>query len=123
MEQREVMQNVVGILTEALEMRRQVREHPDRQASLTGAVSALLVETLPRIHLPADASGHAAADAVVEELGPAIASIANCFAFAFVQLAEVHDEGRTDTSAAEVLRRISLRFASGTGSGSGTGTD
>ncbi|MFJ8782696.1 MULTISPECIES: hypothetical protein [unclassified Streptomyces] len=113
MEQREVMQNVVGILTEALEMRRQAREHPDRQAALTGAISALLVETLPRIHLPADASGLAAADAVAEELGPAIASIANCFAFAFVRLAEVHDEGRTDTSA-EVLRHISLQFAGGT---------
>ncbi|MYT07206.1 MULTISPECIES: hypothetical protein [Streptomyces] len=114
MEQREVMQNVVGILTEALEMRRQVREHPDQRVSLTGAVSALLVETLPQIHLPADASGHAAADAVVEELGPAIASIAHCFAFAFVQLAEAHDAGRTDSSA-EVLRRISLQFANGAG--------
>ncbi|NEB00330.1 hypothetical protein [Streptomyces sp. SID13726] len=115
MEQREVMQRVVGILTEALEMRRQVREHPERQVALTGAVSALLVETLPRIQLPADASGHAAADAVVEELGPAIVSIANCFAFAFVQLAEVHDEGRAEVSAADVLRHISLRFADGGG--------
>ncbi|MFC9509446.1 hypothetical protein [Streptomyces sp. NPDC057002] len=111
MEQREIMQKVVGMLTEALEMRRQVRENPDGQVALTGAVSALLAETLPQIHLPADAGGRAAADLVAEELGPTIVSIANCFSFAFVQLAEVHDEGRTDVSAADVLRRISLRFA------------
>ncbi|MGW0336324.1 hypothetical protein ACWD0J_31505 [Streptomyces sp. NPDC003011] len=111
MEQREIMQNVVGILTEALEMRRQVRENPDGQASLTGAISALLAETLPHIQLPADAGGRAVADVISEELGPAIASIANCFSFVFVQLAEVHDEGRTDVSAADVLRHISLQFA------------
>ncbi|MYS89977.1 MULTISPECIES: hypothetical protein [Streptomyces] len=111
MEQREIMQKVVGMLTEALEVRRQVRENPGGQVALTGAVSALLAETLPRIRLPADAGGRAAADLIAEELGPTLVSIANCFSFAFVQLAEVHDEGRTDISAADVLRGISLRFA------------
>jgi hypothetical protein len=111
MEQREIMQNVVGILTEALEMRRQVRENPDRQVALTGAVSMLLAETLPQIQLPADAGGRATADLIAEQLGPTIVSIANCFSFAFVQLAEVHDAGRTDASTSDVLRRISLQFA------------
>lgn len=115
MEQREIMQRVVGILTEALEIRRQVRENPDGQVALTGAISALLAETLPHIQLPADAGGRAAADIVTAELGPAIVSIANCFSFAFVHLAEVHDEGRSDISTADVLRSISLRCADGEG--------
>ncbi|MFE9443798.1 hypothetical protein ACFYO2_33550 [Streptomyces sp. NPDC006602] len=115
MDQREIMQRVVGILTESLEMRRQVRENPGKQIALTGAISALLAETLPHIHLPANAGGQAAAAIVTEELGPTIVSIANCFSFAFVQLAEVHDEGRTDISTTDVLRSISLRFAGETG--------
>ncbi|KOG37104.1 hypothetical protein [Streptomyces resistomycificus] len=111
MEQRETMQKVVGILTEALELRRQARENPNSQTALTGTISTLLAETLPHIRLPASADGRAAADIVAEELGPAIVGIANCFSFAFVQLAEAHDEGRTDTSAADILRSISLQFA------------
>ncbi|MGW1667358.1 hypothetical protein [Streptomyces sp. NPDC002324] len=47
MEQSEIMRRVVGIPTEAIEMRRQVREHLGGQTALTGAVSALLTETLP----------------------------------------------------------------------------
>ncbi|MFF8942160.1 hypothetical protein ACF1A5_07745 [Streptomyces sp. NPDC014864] len=110
MEQRESMQRVVGILTEALEVRRQVRENPDATIRQTGAVASLLEEMLPRIQLPADASAREVADIVTQELGPAIVQIASCFAFAFVQLAEVHDAGRTDVSAADVLRSISLHF-------------
>ncbi|MFD4575829.1 hypothetical protein ACFWNK_25705 [Streptomyces sp. NPDC058417] len=111
MQRNEVMQRVVGILTEAVEMRRQAREHPDSDVVSSGAVAALLAETLPDIRLPAEAGGRAAVDIITEELGPAIVTIANCFAFAFVQLAEIHDAGRTDVPAAEVLRAISLRLA------------
>ncbi|CAM5556097.1 hypothetical protein SHIRM173S_06677 [Streptomyces hirsutus] len=36
--------------------------------------------------------------------------ITSALTFAFVQLAEVHDAGRTDVSSADVLRSISLRY-------------
>ncbi|MET7650050.1 MULTISPECIES: hypothetical protein [unclassified Streptomyces] len=111
MRQSEIMQRVVGILTEAIEMRRQVRENPDAEVALTGSISALLAETLPEIKLPADASAQESKAIIAEALGPAIMSLSNCFSYAFVHLAEVHDEGRTDTSTAEVLRSLSLRFA------------
>ncbi|WP_371578653.1 hypothetical protein [Streptomyces sp. NBC_01314] len=111
MEQSEIMQRVVGILTEAIEIRRQVRENPDVEVALTGAVSALLAETLPQISLPADTSAREATGIIADALGPAIVALANCFSYAFVHLAEVHDEGRTDTTTTDVLRSLSLQFA------------
>ncbi|MEU6098881.1 hypothetical protein [Streptomyces sp. NPDC047079] len=110
MEQREIMQRVVGILTEALEMRRQVRENPEGDVMQSEAVAALLEEMLPRIELPADAGVQEMAAAVSKQLGPAIVQIASAFALAFVQLAEIHDEGRVDVSPADVLQSISLHF-------------
>ncbi|MEV5428000.1 hypothetical protein [Streptomyces sp. NPDC052701] len=110
MEQREVMQRTVGILTEALGMRRRLREDPGADVTQSGAIATLLEEMLPHIQLPADASAREAADIVAGKLGPAIVQITSALAFAFVQLAEVHDEGRTDVSAADVLRSISLHF-------------
>ncbi|MGP4008168.1 hypothetical protein [Streptomyces sp. 4N124] len=115
MEQREIMQRVVGILTEALDMRRQARENPESDIETSGAVTAMLDEMLPRIELPGDATAHEVAVAISHELGPAIERITSAFAFAFVQLAEVHDEGRTDASTADVLRSISLHFEKPTG--------
>ncbi|MET9503914.1 hypothetical protein ACFYO5_09515 [Streptomyces sp. NPDC006259] len=111
MRQSEIMQRVIGILTEAIEMKRQVREHPDADVALTGAVSALLAETLPRISLPEDATPQEVLEIITGALGPAIVTLAHCFSYAFVHLGEVHDEGHPDTSTADVLRTLSLRFA------------
>ncbi|MFG2503144.1 hypothetical protein ACGFSB_33665 [Streptomyces sp. NPDC048441] len=110
MEQREIIQRVVGILTEAIEMRRQVRENPDGDVEASGAVGTMLEEMLPRIELPGDATPIEVATVVGHELGPVIEQITSAFAFAFVQLAEVHDEGRTDASTADVLQSIALHF-------------
>ncbi|MEI5527896.1 hypothetical protein WB401_14310 [Streptomyces brasiliscabiei] len=111
MERTEIMQRVVGILTEAVEVRRQARENPGAEVALTGAVSALLVETLPSIELPADASAQETAHIVADALAPAIVTLAHCFSYAFAHLAEVHDAGRTDTTTADVLQALSLQFA------------
>ncbi|MFI8092233.1 hypothetical protein ACIF9R_28575 [Streptomyces sp. NPDC086080] len=113
MEQREIMQRSVGILTEALEMRRRLRENPDDDVARSGAVATLLEEMLPHVQLPADASAREVADIVTEKLGPAIVQITSALTFAFVQLAEIHDEGRTDVSSADVLRSISLYYETG----------
>lgn len=111
MQQSEIMQRVIGILTEAIEMKRQVRENPDADVALTGAVSALLAETLPQISLPGDATAQETMEIITAALGPAILTLANCFSYAFVHLGEAHDEGRPDVSTADVLRALSLRFA------------
>ncbi len=115
MEQREIMQRSVGILTEALEMRRRLRENPDADVAGNGAVATLLEEMLPHVQLPVDASAREVADIVTAKLGPAIVQIASSLTFAFVQLAEIHDEGRTDVSSADVLRSISLHYETGGG--------
>ncbi|GGW97899.1 hypothetical protein GCM10010297_19270 [Streptomyces malachitofuscus] len=113
MEQREIMQRSVGILTEALEMRRRLREDPGADVAGNGAIATLLEEMLPHVQLPAGASAREVADIVTEKLGPAIVHITSALTFAFVQLAEVHDEGRTDVSSADVLRSISLHYETG----------
>ena len=69
------------------------------------------METLPKIELPADASAQEATHIITEALAPAIVTLANCFAYAFVHLAEVHDEGPTDMTTTEFLRSLSLQFA------------
>ena len=53
------------------------------------------------------------AQIVTGKLGPAIVQITSALTFAFVQLAEIHDEGRTDVSSADVLRSISLHYERG----------
>lgn len=111
MQQSEIMRRVIGILTEAMEMRRQATENPDAEVALTGAISGLLAETLPEISLPADATPQEAADIIVKALGPAIVTLSNCFSYAFVHLGEVHDEGHPETSTTDVLRSLSLRFS------------
>jgi len=111
MEQREIMRRVVGILTEALEMRRLVREDPERaDLDTDGVIGEMLTEMMPRIELPADATLQEVAAIVSRELAPAVERMAAAFAFAFIHLAEVHDEGQADTSAADVLRALSLHF-------------
>ncbi|MEU9918713.1 hypothetical protein [Streptomyces sp. NPDC051001] len=111
MQQSEIMRRVIGILTEAMEIRRQVTENPDAEVALTGAISGLLAETLPEISLPADATPQEAADIIVKALGPAIVTLSNCFSYAFVHLGEVHDEGHPEMSTTDVLRSLSLRFS------------
>ena len=112
MEQREIMQRSVGILTEALEMRRRLRADPDADVTAGSAVAGLLEDMLPRIQLPADASAREVAEIVTGKLGPAV-QITSALTFAFVQLAEIHDEGRTDVSSADVLRSIALHYERG----------
>ncbi|CAL9662601.1 hypothetical protein [Streptomyces sp. Tu 3180] len=106
----ETIQRVVGILTEALEMRRQVRENPNSDIQGGETIAAMLEEMLPRIEVPADATVQEVSVLVSRELEPFIAQLASAFALAFVRLAEVHDESRNDVSTVDVLRSISLRF-------------
>lgn len=104
------MQRVVGILTEGLEMRRLVREDPEGDFKTTGVVEAMLGEILPDVEVPADATAHEIAEAVGQEIGPAVKRMVGAFTLAFVTLAEAYDEGRADVSVADVLRSISLHF-------------
>ena len=106
----ETMQRVVGILTQALEMRRQARENPSSEIQGGETIAAMLEEMLPRIEVPVDATVPEISVLVSRELGPFIAELSSAFSLAFVHLAEVHDHKRSDVSTADVLRSISLHF-------------
>lgn len=110
-EQSEVVKRVVGILTEAGEIRRLLEEDADRDDLETdpGVVTVLLNETMPRIPIPEDASMEEIATLIGSEVGGAVEQLVGAFTLAFAMLAQVHDSGRTDLTSADVLRDLALR--------------
>ncbi|MGW4751993.1 hypothetical protein [Streptomyces chartreusis] len=108
MEQREVMQRVVGVLTEAIDRRRKSDENPDADVPPTTVFGDLLTELMPILVLPPDASGSEVAAAVQREYAPAIERMAGAFTLAFATLAETLDEDNEQTP--QVLRSLALYF-------------
>ncbi|ROQ73354.1 hypothetical protein EDD95_6015 [Streptomyces sp. CEV 2-1] len=111
MEQSEVVKRVIGILTEAGEMRRLLEESPDRgdPSNDSTVVTALLNETMPRIAIPEDATIEDVVGLVGREVGGAVEQLVGAFTLAFAMLAQVHDSGQTDVSSADVLQDLALR--------------
>ncbi|MFE7107620.1 hypothetical protein ACFU98_08015 [Streptomyces sp. NPDC057575] len=111
MEQSEVVKRVVGILTEAGEIRRLLEENVDRDDLETdpSVVTVLLNETMPRITVPEDASIEEIATLVGREVGGAVEQLVGAFTLAFAMLAQVHDSGQTDVTSADVLQDLALR--------------
>ncbi|MER5496264.1 MULTISPECIES: hypothetical protein [unclassified Streptomyces] len=111
MEQSEVVKRVVGILTEAGEIRRLLEENADREDLDTdpGVVTVLLNETMPRISVPEDASIDEVATLVGREVGAAVEQLVGAFTLAFAMLAQVHDSGRTDVTSSDVLQDLALK--------------
>ncbi|MFE4265123.1 hypothetical protein [Streptomyces sp. NPDC056883] len=128
MERTEVLKRVIGILTEAQDIRRAVESerdtngdggdgtdgHGDADGATAKVASTLLNEMLPSISVPADASPQQVATAVAEALGPALHTMVSGFSLAFTSLAIAHDGGRTDVSAIEVLQELALEIEAGT---------
>ncbi|MDD9381150.1 hypothetical protein M8Z33_31775 [Streptomyces sp. ZAF1911] len=134
MERTEVLKRVIGILTEAQDIRRAVETerdtngdgadtgdgtdggdgHGDAVEATAKVASTLLNEMLPSISVPADASPQQVATAVAEALGPALHTMVSGFSLAFTSLAIAHDSGRTDVSAIEVLQELALEIEAGT---------
>ncbi|MGW6686232.1 hypothetical protein [Streptomyces sp. NPDC054961] len=125
MERAEVLKRVIGILTEAQDVRRaaenghedpdggyadEAGDHPEETA---GVATMLLNEMLPSISVPADASPQQVAALVAQALGPALHTMVSGFSLAFTSLAIAHDSGRTDVSALEVLRELALEVEAG----------
>ncbi|MEU0630116.1 hypothetical protein [Streptomyces sp. NPDC005989] len=111
MEQSEVVKRVVGILTEAGEIRRLLEENVDRDDLETdpSVVTVLLNETMPRITVPEDATIEEVATLVGREVGGAVEQLVGAFTLAFAMLAQVHDSGQTDVTSADVLQDLALR--------------
>ncbi|MFI5762346.1 MULTISPECIES: hypothetical protein [unclassified Streptomyces] len=133
MERSEVLKRVIGILTEAQDIRRAVEDERDAAGeegagaggddgaggvdaveATAGVASTLLNEMLPSISVPADATPQQVAAAVAEALGPALHTMVSGFSLAFTSLAIAHDAGRTDVSAIEVLQELALEVEAGT---------
>ncbi|TXS67322.1 hypothetical protein EAO76_31280 [Streptomyces sp. sk2.1] len=106
-----MVKRVVGILTEAGEIRRLLEENADREDLDTdpGVVTVLLNETMPRISVPEDASIDEVATLVGREVGAAVEQLVGAFTLAFAMLAQVHDSGRTDVTSADVLQDLALK--------------
>ncbi|MET9962269.1 hypothetical protein ABZ128_24965 [Streptomyces sp. NPDC006326] len=116
MERAEILKRVIGILTEAQEIRRAVEageedeDHPELESRV---VTQLLNEMLPSISVPADAAPQEVARLVAAALGPALQTMAAGFSLAFTSLAMAHDAGQTDVSSIEVLQTLALQVEAG----------
>lgn len=120
MERAEVLKRVIGILTEAQEIRRAVEEESDGEEDFEAAseveprvVTQMLNEMLPHISVPADAAPQEVAHLLAAALGPALYTMVSGFTLAFTSLAVAHDEGRSDISSAEVLQSLALQVEAG----------
>ncbi|GAA0316407.1 hypothetical protein GCM10010302_64390 [Streptomyces polychromogenes] len=123
MERAEILKRVIGILTEAQDVRRAVETDLDEDtgpdgdtgpAGTPGVATLLLNEMLPSIRVPADATPQQVAALVAEALGPALHTMVSGFSLAFTSLAIAHDSGRTDVSSIEVLQELALEVEAGT---------
>ncbi|MER6448066.1 hypothetical protein [Streptomyces venezuelae] len=124
MERAEVLKRVIGILTDAQDIRRAAEageadgngeDGQDGAGPPTAGVATLLLnEMLPSIRVPADASPQQVAALVAEALGPALHTMVSGFSLAFTSLAMVHDSGRTDISSIGVLQELALEIEAGT---------
>ncbi|MFD7834302.1 hypothetical protein [Streptomyces sp. NPDC059761] len=127
MERAEVLKRVIGILTEAQDIRRAIETGQDHDGygdahgdgddgpgATAGVATTLLNEILPSISVPADASPQQVAALVAEALGPALHTMVSGFSLAFTSLAIAHDSGRTDVTSIEVLQALALEVEAGT---------
>ncbi|ATZ28934.1 hypothetical protein ACFZBM_21555 [Streptomyces lavendulae] len=118
MERAEVLKRVIGILTEAQDVRRAVESGEDTAGdgptATAGVATTLLNEMLPSISVPADASPQQVAALVAQALGPALHTMVSGFSLAFTSLAIAHDNGRTDLTSIEVLQELALEIEAGT---------
>ncbi|MFJ9644084.1 hypothetical protein ACWEPM_16800 [Streptomyces sp. NPDC004244] len=115
MERAEILKRVIGILTEAQDIRlaAEAGEDVDAQGAGPGVATLLLNEMLPSIRVPADASAQQVAAQVSRALGPALHTMVSGFSLAFTSLAIAHDHGRTEVSSIEVLQELALEVEAG----------
>jgi hypothetical protein len=107
----EMMQRVVGILTQSRTLTydetgsgnpgAQEREDALLQELIAGAFDV-------RVAVEGDPAVPAVTKAVMDELAPRVGLMIGCFAAAFTRLADYHEAGRTDVSPAEVLQELML---------------
>jgi hypothetical protein len=109
MKDSDFVRRIIGILTEAKQMQALLEEDPDREDISGDNVRTLLNETMPTIELPADASPEELGEALSLQLSPVIERLTGAFSLIFLQLAEIHDAGRTDVTSTEVLQDLALR--------------
>ncbi len=116
MERAEILKRVIGILTEAQEIRRAAEEGEEEENNLdvaSNVVTQMLNEMLPSISVPADAAPQEVGRLVAGALGPTLQTMVAGFSLAFTSLAMAHDAGQTDVSSFEVLRTLALQVEAG----------
>jgi hypothetical protein len=111
-----MMQRVVAILTQAQKMSDAWGEDLDRDdlAQDQDLAGQLIAEVLQLDGIAVtDPNPQAVADAVMQAVQPRVASLVAHLIAAFMRLAHHHDEGDTDISSTDVLRRLALEWEMG----------
>ncbi|MCX3061225.1 hypothetical protein [Streptomyces beihaiensis] len=110
MEQREIILRAIGVLTETQEMMRRIGSGEELDTDET-QLGKLVSEVFPAVEIPSAATAEEAAELTIAALMPASVSLVEAFAYLFMQLARVHDEGREDVTSTDLLRDIALRMS------------
>ncbi|MET9099598.1 hypothetical protein [Streptomyces antibioticus] len=110
MQHSEIMQRVVGILTQGAELERLLVEDVERTDLDASAIDEFIRELMPReFSVAGGAEPQDVADAIAAELVPAIGKTIAAFSLAFLELANEHDGTQPARTAADVLRDLALR--------------
>ncbi|MEV7345812.1 hypothetical protein [Streptomyces sp. NPDC093544] len=114
MEQTEIILRAIGVLTETNAMVRRIAQADEDDTEVESTetqLGALVTEVFPRVEVPSDAGPAEAGQAVADAYLPATISLVGAFAFLFSELADLHDSGRTDVKAADLLQDLALRMS------------
>jgi hypothetical protein len=109
MKDSDFVRRIIGILTEAKQMQTMLEEDPDREDVSGDNVRALLNETMPTIELPASPTPEDLGEALSRQLSPVIERLTGAFSLIYLQLADLHDAGRSEVSSADMLQDLALR--------------
>ncbi|XCM28829.1 hypothetical protein ABXI76_05085 [Streptomyces parvus] len=107
----EMMQRVVGILTQSRELLSDSEDGDNRDVQ--GREDTMLQELIAgafdvTVSVEGEPTLPVVTKAVMDQLAPRIGLMVGCFAAAFTRLADYHEAGRSDVSPTEVLQELML---------------
>lgn len=113
-QQRDIILRIIGLLTASAEWMQAPGADADDDDDLSrlGLVGDLIKEVLPAVEIPEATPVSELGGVIGEQMSIALTRLAAGFVFAYSELAEAHDSGRTDLSSADVLREMALQIES-----------
>lgn len=111
MDENEVMLRAIGILTQGKARLAAIGSQDTASSGMSEAIAQLVVDLFPKVSVPADATPAEVLEKVEDVVSYGVGGLVTAFVHLHVELAELHDTGRTDTTSTDLLRALALRFS------------